>query len=277
VLFHVGRGVEEPAVVDWLLATGSRDGGRDAAGGRDGVRPARGRPRYEMAAEAPLCLHHCGFGETGPDPAAVAAGALHPGEDADADDEMVEGLGGGHGAPTGGDGVGVLPARFRRGEPALFARMHHSPAALKGVVADWEAEWSALTLKASMLRSMIDRVQALPVATADLAKAGVSGDELRSLEGTLPPVMSWRDAAAAFPATLAAAGDAAEYRDPALTGSAGYVPLSRRPQAPSPEEVWNALPPARRAGIMAAHPINAAKLQAAATGGAGGGGGGAGV
>jgi tRNA U38,U39,U40 pseudouridine synthase TruA len=179
VLFHVGRGYEAPSIVDHLLD----------------VTACTARPQYAMAGEAPLLLMHCGYGEaeaagawvTAPvhsaPPAPAASAAAAPAAAAAA-------AAGGAGAPASSssaptsrsaaivlDANGDRPGQFVRRDVGLFSRMHHSPAALRRATLDLEAQWSVLAIKAAMLRALISRLHALPVARADVVAA---------LQGTMP-------------------------------------------------------------------------------------------
>lgn len=145
VLFHVGRGYEPPAIVDALLDV-------------HGACPRR--PQYALAPEAPLILHHCSFGEEEEEGREGGTGseadAAHdpngPAEEEDGEDG------------SSGAAAGDRPFRFRLRDPGLYSRMHHSPAGLRRATVELERQWSELALKAAMLRGLLDRVYALPVA-----------------------------------------------------------------------------------------------------------------
>ena len=235
VLFLVGRRLEAPSIVDYLLD----------------IAACPARPQYTMAPEAPLCLQHCGFGEEHPyGGAGVTVTTTRSSEAA------AEAADGGD-SEADGDSVGSAPMRFVE-DPALWSRMYASPAALAKLTAEWEARWSGLCIDAALLRSLLDRVAALPVTPPGSAAAA-----------DVTPV-PWRDATTS--------------RDYSVTGVAGrekvggaYVPLASRPVGMSVQETWEALPQATRDAIAAQHPINTARMLRGFAGGGGGGGGGGGA
>ena len=192
LLFHVGRGYEAPDTLSWLLD----------------VAACPARPQYAMAPDAPLVLYHCGFGEEGPEvpvpgvglqsssasgaaapavvesispannvaagTAAVATPSAHnDGDEGEEGDEVMVTLEGTDGPSSRSSAIDpslYKPTRFRRSHPSLYASMYHSPASLRKVTAELEAEWSATAVRAHLLRGLLDRLYALHVDEEEVTK-----------------------------------------------------------------------------------------------------------
>jgi tRNA pseudouridine38/39 synthase len=265
LMFLVGRGLESRASVVALLDV-------------DRV-PAR--PAYAMASEAPLVLHECSYAEDG----APAVGWR----------------GGRGGEEDGGEGGG---AAAEGGKPSRYLP-HYAPAnvggtgfhasaeALRRLTLELEAQWSELTVRAALVKGMLETVRAIPVSAAALeavvapvapgrAPPAPAGE--RPPAASAEPAQPWGALADAAPALLDV--EDCEYpvglRGPRacvgkLTGSGraaqlaaltpadrGYTPLLQRAVATTVEARWAGLPEGERAAILAKHPVNAPRLQAAA-------------
>ena len=277
LLFLVGRRLESPESVAALLD----------------VAAVPARPLYPMASEAPLILHHCGYGgeRAGDERAAVEDGA------GAVPDAMAH--------PLGPDAMGDVttaagrkPTRFENVFPGADLGgegFYASPAALKRVTGELEANWGALSVKAALVRGVLDAVYALPVdAGAAYALAGLPspggrgvirwGDAAALLgsragiaAGVTTPLVDPADrdytvlfgggqkAAANVAARLAAraggAGEAGDAGAAALLRPAGYTPLLHRDTSKAVADRWRDLDPEARADILARHPTNAARLQ----------------
>jgi tRNA U38,U39,U40 pseudouridine synthase TruA len=241
LLLLVGRGMESAESVTDLLS------------------PTRtpARPQYIMAEEAPLLLHHCGFGE--------------------------EELQGGLPVEEGEEGEDVVdprrPARFLRSWPAVLPALRSSPIALRLVTLDLERAWAGHATAAAALRATIGRLGATRIGAAELA-AVLTSEAARAegrLEGTtgkrsakgrsvvqpLPAAangtVSWAEAMAAHGQALISITDA-EY--PLHGGVPAYVPLAARCRGKGVEQRWSELGEGERVAITARHRVNAGALEA---------------
>lgn len=250
LLLLVGRGMESVASVTDLLS------------------PARtpARPQYVMAEEAPLLLHHCGFGEEELPEEEVVGGVEDGGEGA---------------SPGGEEGVEDprRPARFLRSWPAVLPALRSSPIALRLVTLDLERAWAVHATAAAALRATIGRLGATRIGAAELA-AVLTSEAARAegrLEGTtgkrsaegrtvvqpLPAAadgtVSWAEAVAAHGQALISLTDA-EY--PLHGGVPAYVPLAARCRGKGVEQRWAELGEGERFAITARHRVNAGALEA---------------
>jgi tRNA U38,U39,U40 pseudouridine synthase TruA len=199
LLFLVGRGAESPATVAALLD----------------VSTVRARPQYAMAGEAPLILHHCGFGEE--DVAASESHDAGAGGGADEDEaDLAEevGVGGGgfddvSSSVSAAAGAAAQPlerrVRFLRSHPPLHSSWQHSAAALRRLTTDLEAQWSEAAVRAAMLRGLLDRAYAgrLPRSAVEetiAAKAAAAGGSGRGGDARGAAAISAAVAANAEPA-----------------------------------------------------------------------------
>jgi tRNA U38,U39,U40 pseudouridine synthase TruA len=254
VLFHVARGFEAPSVVDHLLD----------------VARCPARPNYTLAPEAPLVLYHCSYGEE-----KLEAGAAAPSNAV--------------GSASPGEEEGARPTRFLIEDAGLFGRMHHSPAALRKLTLDLERQWSALALKASMLRGVLDRVYALPVAVPapELGSAEDTDDvadpaSKRARRGTV--LRPWREVCSdpALLAQTAALTQPQQPQPPFLAADADYViqglpaarfgahegkeskgiyvPFAARSTGQTVEDKWRSMSTQEKAKIAAMHPYNAKRF-----------------
>ena len=255
LLFMVGRGYETPEAVEKLLD----------------VEAVPARPAYAMASEAPLVLHHSGFGEEEEEVRAA-----------------LEKWGGG--APA--EGASGCPAESevsREDRPKRFlpsfpgaalggSAFYASPAALKRVTMELEAEWSALSVKAAVVKGMLDKVSALGVGARGLGEAlglpagraqvetvgerpSTWGEALGRFGGRQGALLSLEDTE--YP--IMVKGGRNHTKGPAATpAERGYVPLLARAMGASVEDRWASLPEHERRAITAKHPHNAPRLNAAA-------------
>ena len=142
LLFLVGRGLEDADSVAALLD----------------VSRVPARPAYTMASEAPLILHHCGFGEE-----------LDCADDGVAD-EITTAARYGEGT-AGAAAASSRPVRFLAAYPsaaASSANFFASPAALSKLEQELESQWSALVVRAALVRGLLDRVGDVHVDSAAL-------------------------------------------------------------------------------------------------------------
>jgi len=240
LLFLVGRGLETPDSVAALLD----------------ISKVSARPVYHMAPEAPLVLQNCGFGEELESMGGANCGVL---EESDTPDDR--------------------PGRFLRSYPPASpgsSEFYASPAALCKVSSELEAQWSALTVKASIIRGMQERVNALLVSgKAVEASLGLTGDSV-GIDGSnrLPETLSWGEVLQNYGGVSGPllSFEDLEYpiqlrmqRNCKGAGVSpidrGYVPLLSRTQGASVEERWRNLTDEERREITIKHPLNAPRLQ----------------
>jgi hypothetical protein len=190
----------------------------------------------------------------------------------------------------GEEGEEGRPDRFLRNYPPAALNgsgFYASPAALCKVTAELESQWSALTVKAAMVKGMLDRVNALKVSEGAVHEAmgvvqsakGTSSSSSSSSSSSAPSsaFCTWGEALEKYggkAGPLLSLEDT-EYnvmlrsrRSGAKLGATpferGYVPILSRAQGTRVEDRWSSLPEEERAAIVAKHPHNAPRLDEAA-------------
>jgi tRNA U38,U39,U40 pseudouridine synthase TruA len=252
LLFLVGRGLETRATLRTLLDPSAV--------------PAR--PQYTMAAEGPLILHHCGFGE---------------------EEEEGEGAGATMAVEEEGEGEGFGPAaaaslerrvRFLPSLPSLHLSWNASPGSLRKVTADLEKAWTTAAVRAAMLKGVLDRVY----GAQTMMLGGGPGGAAKGKGGVPPPTpvrqppQRWGAVVESYVASRTNSTNVAGYNpadaDFSPTANGGgkgpgggtYQPILARPTGKAVEDRWRDLSDERKAAIVAMHPVNAPRLDTKAKG-----------
>lgn len=269
LLFLVGRGAESPATVAALLDVAS----------------CPSRPQYPMASESPLILHHCGFGEE-------TMSIEHEGSDMAIDEPASASAeaGAAGSALSSSSSSEAAPeerrVRFLRSHPPLHLSWNHSVTSLKRVTLDLERQWTALSVKAAMVKGVIDRLNGIRVREDEVtptAAGAADGGRFISWGGAVDrsgrrsavPTTSLSTSTAPqhqqqVYRPLVVPGDAEYEVLPLAPGPAGagassvpkgcYLPLLSRATGKGVEQRWRELSQEKRAQIAFMHPTNAPAL-----------------